>query len=79
MVNDAESSIGGFPTAIADISQLPNSFPWPPTGHNNQYEHSGFALDTLSGAMQGGALTGPFDAQWDVGYVASYHGKRRPG
>jgi hypothetical protein len=78
MANNAGPNISGFSTTT-DISQLPDSFPCPPTGHNNQYEYSGFDLDTLSGAMQGGALTGPFDAQWDVGYVASYHGKRRPG
>jgi hypothetical protein len=63
MVNDAGSNIRGFPTTT-DISQLPDSFPYLPAGQDNQYEYSGFALDTLSGAMQDGALAGPSDAQW---------------
>jgi hypothetical protein len=71
MVNDAGPNIGGFPTATAHVSQLPNSFLWPPTGQDNQYEYFGSALSTMGGTMQGVALAGPSDVQWDVGYVAS--------
>jgi hypothetical protein len=78
MVNDTESNVGGFPTATAHVPPLPDSFPWPPTGQDNHYEYFGSALSTLGGTMQGGTLAGPFDAQWDVGYVASHPEKRRP-
>jgi hypothetical protein len=77
MVNDTESNVGGFPTATAHVPPLPDSLPLPPTGQDNQYEYFGFALDTMGRTMQGGTLAGPFDAQWDVGYVASYNEERR--
>jgi hypothetical protein len=72
MVNDTESNVGDFRTVTAHVSQLSDSFPWPPTGQDNQHEHFGFALDILGGTMQGDALAGPSDAQWDGWYVASY-------
>jgi hypothetical protein len=65
MVNDTESNVGGFPTATAHVPQLSDSFPWPPTGQDNQHEHFGFAMNTLGGTIQGGALAGPSGAQWD--------------